>query len=773
MPIKKQTRSDALNQPLAVDERDASSCFVDSLDHVLAELSRIDLLIQHQLNSIQDIFSSADNYRGLYISIEDLDNRLRKPIGEPWWFDKGREEGFRATSALNKSVADEIAQSRIRAQAQGIRLRLCDLADNFSLNPLELDILLLALAPEIDSRYELVYAYLQDDIGKKYLGIELALNLLGQSTRGKLDVRRHLAPRANLFKYRLLELSEYSAQTHDSFLSKSLRVPRRVVDYLLDIDSPDEGIDLAIKLQQTATQVAGLVLHPLTQNKVNKISQYLRRSANDSLIYLQGQEGAGKRDTAAAIAGARQHNLLCVDLERLCERNMAEFDELLRLVIREALLYKLDIYFSAFDLLKQDDKLNLKQSLICHLANFPGVVFASGHEDWVFKSEFSQKHIFHIELTPITPKQRESFWRDSLPGSYTALAKKELSFIADRFRFTPGQIRDAIATAQQLAQSEAPSHGEFGVDELYQACRLNTNRKLNTLAKRVVPKYSWEDITLEREKLLQLQQLHNTVQYRGLVFNDWGFDDKLSLGKGISALFTGPPGTGKTMAAEIIAKSLGLELYKIDLSLVVSKYIGETERNLARIFKEAETSNAILFFDEADALFGKRTDIKSSHDRYANVEVAYLLQKMDEYDGITIMATNLRKNMDEAFTRRLAFIIAFPFPEKADRKKIWQSIWPKNVPMAHDLDLDYMAGQFKLAGGNIKNIALAASFLAAEEGGAVAMKHLVLSTRREFEKQGRACVEADFGPYGIYLHHSEQEIAFKKNGELFTQHITG
>jgi SpoVK/Ycf46/Vps4 family AAA+-type ATPase len=235
------------------------------------------------------------------------------------------------------------------------------------------------------------------------------------------------------------------------------------------------------------------------------------------------------------------------------------------------------------------------------------------------------------------------------------------------------------------------------------------------------------------------------------VYSEWGFDHKLSLGKGLNILFAGPSGTGKTMAAEIIAHELSLDLYKIDLSTVVSKYIGETEKNLARIFAEAETSNAILFFDEADALFGKRSEVRDSHDRYANIEISYLLQKMEEYEGVVILATNLRKNMDDAFVRRMHFGVEFPFPTEPYRRRIWEGIWPADTPRDPDLDLDFMAQHFEMAGGNIRNIALAAAFLAADDGQTVGMPHLIRATQREYQKMGKVVVEREFGKYAEYV----------------------
>jgi SpoVK/Ycf46/Vps4 family AAA+-type ATPase len=237
------------------------------------------------------------------------------------------------------------------------------------------------------------------------------------------------------------------------------------------------------------------------------------------------------------------------------------------------------------------------------------------------------------------------------------------------------------------------------------------------------------------------------VRHRRTVLETWGFDRHLAMGKGVNALFAGTSGTGKTMAAEIIAADLGLELYKVDLSTMVSKYIGETEKNLDGIFRAAREANAILFFDEADAIFGKRSEVKDAHDRYANIEVGYLLQKMEEYDGVVILATNLRKNMDDAFIRRLHMSIDFPFPEEPDRLRIWRKVFPPDAPLAGDVDLGFCARQFKIAGGSIRNVALLAAFLAAEDDAEIGMVHVARAAKREYQKLGKLVTETDFGQY--------------------------
>jgi SpoVK/Ycf46/Vps4 family AAA+-type ATPase len=261
------------------------------------------------------------------------------------------------------------------------------------------------------------------------------------------------------------------------------------------------------------------------------------------------------------------------------------------------------------------------------------------------------------------------------------------------------------------------------------------------MARRIIPRYSWDDLVLPPDQIAQLREIRERAQFAYRVQDEWGYGRKVAPTAGVSALFAGESGTGKTMSAEVIAYDLGLVMYKIDLSSVVSKYIGETEKNLSVIFEEAQASNAILFFDEADALFGKRSEVKDAHDRYANIEIAYLLQRIETYDGIAILATNLRQNLDEAFTRRLDFVIDFPFPDTEYRYLIWQRHFPAEAPLAAEVDLDQVAARYRLAGGNIRNAALASAYLAAADGGIITMTHIRHAIRREHQKMGRLLVD--------------------------------
>ena len=346
-----------------------------------------------------------------------------------------------------------------------------------------------------------------------------------------------------------------------------------------------------------------------------------------------------------------------------------------------------------------------------------------------------------VSFTGLSAVERTALWKELLDGASDSLPKKEIAILAGQFNLSSGQIIAASSTAMSEALQAKRS---LEMSDLFKAARLHSGHHLAELARKMKPRYVWEDLILPETPLTMLKEMVSMVQSRPMVLESWGLGRKLTSGAGISALFAGPPGTGKTLAAQIMANRLGIDLYRIDLSSVVSKYVGETEKQLEQIFTEASESNAILFFDEADSIFGKRSEVKGAHDRYANIEVSYLLQRMEEYDGVAILATNLRANLDEAFTRRLQFIVNFPFPDEEYRRKIWKVLMPPGLPRVDDLDFDVMADRFKLSGGSIRNIIVSAAYFAAANGGMVDMSHLMHGARREFQKMGRLVHESDF-----------------------------
>jgi len=420
--------------------------------------------------------------------------------------------------------------------------------------------------------------------------------------------------------------------------------------------------------------------------------------------------------------------------------------DVLRVLWREAQFQDAVLFLDNLDTLRQVSP-SLYAALAAGLATASGLVIMSGTQPWAP----DPRHLTAVTVVPFAAPDaatRRTCWQARLAAAGISLTEDALSALASRFRLTPGQIDEALAGAFNRAAwrtAAGDPASEMVVEDLFAAARAQSGHELATLARKIEPMTTWHRLVLPDDVTAQLHELVQRAAAQVRVMDTWGFAQTLSRGKGTSALFAGPSGTGKTMAAEIIARDLGVDLYQIDLSSVVSKYIGETEKNLDRIFRAAEDANAVLFFDEADALFGKRSEVRDSHDRYANLEISYLLQRMEAYDGLAILATNLREHLDDAFTRRLSMIVHFPAPDEPGRRRIWQRIWPPETPLAADVNFDFLARQFKLAGGNIQNIALNAAYLAAADGGVVTMGHLRHATRREYQKMGKALSDLELG----------------------------
>jgi len=711
--------------------------------HILAELERIDLLIRLQVRRAREQHE-ADEFQGLYISEREVDEMLDRPAGLPAWAAAPVPFGHDKVQGAFERIAAGIARYRGECTAQGITLCLDELARLFSLTAFEVDVLLVGLAPEIDLRYERLYSYLQDDVTKKRPSVDLALNLLCPSFEAKLATRGCFTPGARLVRHQLLDLFDDPAQPHPPLLSRYFKIDERIVGYLFGSDEIDQRLRSYARRVVPERRMGDLILPADVKVRLTQLVREARSRPGGLILYFQGPYGVGKQSTAEALCHELGIGLLVVDGGCLAGMDGRDFERLVLLAVREARLAEAALYWSGFDALLSDDAKPRLDLLIRELAGTSQLSFLAGETAWEPSDVGEGMSFLRVEFPRPTAAERIELWSASLNGDTTLTTDVDLPALAGKFRFSGGQIRDAAATARNLARWRDCENHHITTADLYAACRLQSNRKLATLARKITPCATWDDIVLPPDRMEQLREIVNAVKYRTQVYDVWGFDRKLSLGKGLNVLFAGPSGTGKTMAAEIMAGELGLDLYKIDLSQVVSKYIGETEKNLNRVFGAAENANAILFFDEADALFGKRSEVRDAHDRYANIEISYLLQKMEEYDGVAILASNLSQNLDDAFVRRLAFTIHFPFPDEAQRQRIWAGIWPVEAPLSADLRLDLLAGQFRLSGGNIRNVALAACFLAAADGGRVALDHVLQATRREYQKLGRVPSEAEF-----------------------------
>ncbi len=716
---------------------DSLSPYENAPAHLLDELRWLNrVLAVHVLRLRRaNFYDSLKDFRGFFIAEDEIDALLAAGIFEA---EAGngddRTRQMAQLLAQAQKMRQDINLQTQAAVAQNIYLPLVHLARCFRLSALEQQVLIISLAPQIDGRYEKLYAYLQNDMTKRFASVDLILDLLSSSSEERLQMMVCFHPSAPLRRFGLVETVENEPNTA---ASRRLKVDARVVHLMLGNNAVDSRVQPYLRFYLPLAWKEVVVASTLQ----NRLSQLLQASLHDAngqrpILYFHGRPGVGKKTVARALCGETGTALAVADMRSLL-RSPETFAEQIRLILREGLLLPCAIYFDHFENLESAE--GESAARLMKEINEIGWLTFLGSENALPGELLDLTTIYAIEIPAPDYASQKALWQKHLDGAWP-----ESDGLARRFDLTGGQISRAVRHARQAALVHDPKNGRLTLADLIASSRVQSQPKLSALARKIEPKYRWADLVLPEDQMVQLCELTNQVKYRQIVMNEWGFASKLSLGYGLNALFAGQSGTGKTMAAEVIANELGLDLYKIDLSAVVSKYIGETEKNLNRVFTEAEHSNAILFFDEADALLGKRSEVRDAHDRYANIEIAYLLQKMEEYEGITILATNLRQNIDEAFTRRIRFIVEFPLPEEENRRRIWQGIWPQATPLAPEVDLHFMARQFKLTGGNIRNIALAASFLAAENGQLVDMKHLLQATKREFQKMGRLVSEEEF-----------------------------
>ncbi len=713
-----------------------------SVEHVLRELERIDVLIRHEVARARTLLDGSDELRGLYIDEAEVDALMTKPLGAPGWLEAHRLHPD-VTAAL-QAMAAQTADWKRSIRAAG-PLRLDELRRLYALTDFDVDVLVTCMAPALDLGYERLFAYLQDDVTKRRPTMSLVLDLLCADLDERLDAMTRLTMSAPLLRHRLVAFPDEPAAAA-SPLARPLQVDERIVSYLLGSDLIDRRLATAARLEDNGVALDDLVLPEVVDRLLRSIAR--RDPEQPVVVLLHGPYGVGRHSAATAVATLREAPLLTVDLAALPSGDH-DFAAVVGVACREADLQGAVLLWLDFGTLFGGDD-RRRTLFIRALGEHRGLSFLTATTAWEPADALDGGRFLRIELSPPSYDERIRLWEAALDrvGPGTGI---DLTHLAQSFRFTGGQIKDVVATASSLAERADPAAPQISTADLMSAARLQSNLGLGELAREIVPSYEWRDLVLPPDRLEVLQDMARYVRHHARVFDDWGFRSKLSLGRGLTALFVGASGTGKTMAAEVLAGDLGKALYKIDISAMVSKYIGETEKNLARVFAEAESSNALLFFDEADALFGKRTEVRDAHDRYANVGTAFLLQRIEEYDGIVILATNLQKNMDDAFVRRLRYIVEFPQPGAVDRLRIWHSILPAALPVAGDVDLDFMAEALEFTGGSIRNVAVAAAFLAASEDVPVGMRHLVHAARREYQKMGKVLTGSEFGPYAHFL----------------------
>ena len=699
----------------------------EDTEHALREGGRlIRELIRIEIGAMRaaGIAVGEDEYRGLYTSDSEADRLLAADPGPGAAVSAGaRPEAATVRRKLTSLATND--EGRF-----GHLVRLC------GLDAFEAGCILLCLASEVDLSIERLVAYVQDDVTKRRPRVDLALRLLAEPN-ALADARSSFEPGAPLRLHRLITLHDEPGQPHTPLVARYVALDARIAAYLAGQGGMDELLHAFATLVTPGSidrQEAG-ALRGAVAAQVSALSAMPVTSLEPPVLSLSGPDVAQRRLAAQELAWSSGLGVLGVQFAQLASET--GLDLAFTVAAREAALQGAALVLEQVDRFSREEAEQLRRR-VRDQRLAPLIVFdAEEHFTWPGVS---------IEIPELEFEAQRALWEEHLPPN-SSVSETDVATLAGKFRLGTDAIADAMRGARGKATWREPANAVVNLEDLYAAARTQSTPILSDLARKITPHYAWDDIVLPMDARDQLREMCAHIEHRHQVYELWGLGGKLAMGKGLMALFAGNSGTGKTMAADVMAGTLGLDLYKIDLSGVVSKYIGETEKNLATIFTEAGHSNAILFFDEADALFGKRSEVKDAHDRYANIETAYLLQRMEEYAGMVVLATNLKSNLDEAFLRRLHFVIDFPMPDEDDRRRIWVATIPSALPMADDVDLEFLSRQFKIAGGNIRNVVLAAAFLAASEGTTVGMRHMVRGIRREYQKLGRMVTDAEFGAH--------------------------
>lgn len=699
------------------------------------EFTRLDILIQCQMKRMRELYGHSEDMQNGLGSLHFSENQalalLKKPFGLKIVRQEEESNGDNVSKYSRTSIEIEhqVLKKATLAKDYSEVLLLHYLADTWRLDRFALDTLIICLAPTLDLRYQKLYGYLLDDMTRTRPTPNMILDLLVEPGPERLEYLHYFADELPLFKHRLIQRSAEPGLHDPSLLNQPLAIDPTLVHWVLGVYEPAAAIrDFVTFDNAPAAELA--CLSEVQQAVITQAAE------SEALLLFHGRDTLAQQTATLALAHQQERSLLTLDLAQAAKSGLPA-QEAIEWTLRDARLVAAVVQITGWEACLEEGA--PPGELFTALCDHPGPVVIASATRWQPRQVARQRRLLWLEFALPDHQHRQQLLTHFL-GEQPVEPDLDLATLAGEFKLTSDQLRDLVNSAVDQATGAGRAVNN---DDLFAAARSHSNPRLATLATKLTPRHTRADIILPPDPMARLVELINKVRYRALVLHEWGVGEKLVSG-GISALFCGKPGTGKTMAAQIVAHELGMDVYRIDLSSMVSKYIGETEKNLERVFTEAESSNAILFFDEADALFGKRADTKEAHDRYANLEISYLLQRMDTFDGVTVLATNLRSNMDEAFTRRFDTIIDFPFPEEGERLRIWQSLLPAKMPKAPDLDLARLARSFKVAGGNIRNIIVDAGYRAAADGRVLTMPHLLQSTRRELQKMGWLINEKDF-----------------------------
>jgi len=686
--------------------------------------------------------------RGLSISpAEIVDSLLSYRLDE-------RSKGISAEIKRQVETAHTHIELRLKASiTAGFTPRVKILSKKIRLSDFERFLLLLSLSSACDRKYESIYAFLHNNVKEKLPTKGLAISLYKMFFHLEdYHFGRTIKGEGNFFKF----LAENTAgSSSEPGLADKIVLSRRVSGFIFGINQIDHELaDIATIFDRTERLEGIYIRHDEYQRIQNYIEDTIYNGNRvGNVLNLYGQNGIGKKHMLKHAAQALDFNLIFVDFAKLKLRHHSAIRPLLDKVYLEYLLTGSVPCFINMDQDENsdDDRDAGKTRDMWLVATIEYIEKEYWLAIWlsrVKEDELTAHHIHLVcmELPMLTVGERIVLW-DVYSQAFNLARDIDTVLCANQYILTPKAIKDVLDTAGCLAVCDGRSVIER--DDILQGVKQHSVNQLGRLATLINAVFTWDDLVIDEDQKREMQMICNQIKYRNVVGEEWGFHKKTPYGRGLCALFYGSPGTGKTMAVQVMANELGLDLYRIDLSQLVSKYIGETEKNISDLFRKAKNINALLFFDEADSLFAKRSEVKDSNDRYANADTAHLLQKLEEYEGISILATNYVNNIDDAFKRRIKFMINFVFPIPEVRLKLWKTVLPKNAVLEEEIDFEFFAKNFELAGSNIKDILTTAAYIAASEHTGLANRHIVEAVKLNFKKYGKILTSEDFGYLGI------------------------
>jgi hypothetical protein len=689
------------------------------------ELARLDVLIEREILRLRARYElTLDEFRGLYISdraVDELVRAARRGDAEP----TAESLALRASALL--AERNSAGNATNPAPWHALARALC-------LSDPERDLVLLALAPELDPKYETLFAYLNNDVTRKLGTAELAGRLFAAGVEERAALRRALAPDAPLIALGVLEFAPATREAPRA--QRGLRAGQALVDWLLGLPYVPERL---VGIARVARHEAPPAVAP------PHAAYYAAGDVFPLLVVTAASAEEAQSEARRGLATAGEPTL-ALDLRGL--RAALAPAEIACAVEQMCALFGLTVFAAPLDALFDADGRALEgpAAALERLCTRARRVVLAGSAPLRWRDALGRHpraaRAVELRLAPPDALQRAAAWRDAL-GMQAALFDVEA--LADRFMFGAGRI--AIAVQRAFDRAGFDGRALPGQEELFEAARAVSAEASEGVVRLLPTPFSWDDLVVPPAVSRRLRDVVRAIELRPKVLDQWGFARRMASARGVKVMFAGASGTGKTMAAAIVARTLGLDVHRVQLASVVSKYIGETEKNLDRAFDAASRSSAVLFIDEADALFGKRSEVKDAHDRYANVETAYLLQKMEDHDGIVILATNLADNIDDAFSRRMHFVVDFPLPDADSRERLWRGMFPAEAPRAASVDFAFLARQFPLAGGDIRNIVLDAAYASAQQSRAIGMADVLRAVARQYAKSGKVPTASEFREY--------------------------